>query len=1530
VTYSIDGSSTATGCSVTSAGLVSAGSSGQCVVNVNQAGNADWYAAVQVQITETFTSPNQTIHQPIAPTGAWTQGLSVYTTASSGLSVSYRLIDQELTVTCSVSASGVVTSLSFGQCMIEISQAGNDNYNAAAPIDVVVFFGAASQSITAPSNPAAVSWLSSVDVSTTATSPLGVVYTIDPSSTAANCSVGYYDGIVTASSIGICVVNENQAGNSNYTAAAQVQVTVTFTLLSQTITRPSVPSGPWSAYHSVNTYSTSGIAVTYSIDGSSTAFNCRVDGDGNVSAGSAGTCVVNINQAGDAAYAAAAQVQVVAIFTPATQTIAAPSGPSGTWQQSLSVATTSDSSLSVSYVIVAANSTALGCSVSSAGLVTASSPGVCEVAISQTGNANYLAASTVYVYAAFNRLGQNITVPSGPGYPTAPWTQGISVYTTSTSGLSVTYSVGNGSTANGCAVTSSGIVTASSVGFCVIWIDQAGNAYFAAAATQIVYPTFIRINQSIAAPSGLSAPWNQSLSVIATTTSGLYVNYNLDYSSSGTGCSLDVVSGVVTRTSPGTCLIDINQGGDGQYNAAGLVEITVTFTKLQQSIYTPSLRASPWPGLQPIFAGASSGYQVSYTLVGGSAVGCQLGSGPVVQAASAGTCVVLLSQAGDSYYAPANSLLVTVIFTARDQWISALPDPASVPWTQSVNVLRSSSSNLAVTYSIDGISTASGCVVTSAGVVTARSWGTCVVNVNQAGDANYTAAPQVQVNVSFNAADQTIAPPSAPSGPWTQGLSVYTTASSGLGVSYSVWGSSAANCVVNSAGMVYATSQGTCVISIDSAGNGTYGNAPTIQVTVTFTLANQHITVPNTPAMLAWTQSVNVATYASSGEAVSYILDGASASGCQLDGFGNVWSSGPGTCVIDINQGGNDQYSAAAQVTVTVTFTLASQSIALSGTQGAWYTGGYSVSADSFLGNPRGVSFSASGVCSVGRTSGSITVYGSGSCTVTATIAADALYAKASNSITLVYTLTYQNIYLGTTGDGIWNTGGYRVYGYGGYGSGAISYEVVSSGYICSVNKDGFLSIYGAGLCTVQVTISADGYYASATASTTLTFTPSSQTILQRNPDEGGWNTSTDVSSVSTSGLEVDYSVDWTSTADCSVSNRGIVTARSSGRCVIDLNQVGNANFLPAPLVHVIVTLDAISQSITVPNAPPAQQWSLGSQSVASSATSGLDVTYVIDGLSAAQACYVDESGLVTAASPGVCLVIISQSGNSGYLPAPTAEIMVTFTASQQTITVPNPTTVAWTSSQSVATTATSGGTVSYSIGWGSSATGCSVTSSGIVSATSSGICNVLFSQIGDANFYAADTVWLSVTFSATSQTIHVPATPVSVAWSSSESVATSATSGAAVTYSIASATATGCAVSSSGIVTAGSAGTCVVQINQSGNANYLAASPILVTATFLALPPPAIAPSAPIHLSVQVKGSQITVRWNAPRTSGSAAVYRYIVTFQPGGRRYAVSGRTWILRIKGFSTKVRYTISVIAVSSAGKSPAIVLRNVLG
>ena len=89
-------------------------------------------------------------------------------------------------------------------------------------------------------------------------------------------------------------------------------------------------------------------------------------------------------------------------------------------------------------------------------------------------------------------------------------------------------------------------------------------------------------------------------------------------------------------------------------------------------------------------------------------------------------------------------------------------------------------------------------------------------------------------------------------------------------------------------------------------------------------------------------------------------------------------------------------------------------------------------------------------------------------------------------------------------------------------------------------------------------------------------------------------------------------------------------------------------------------------------------------------------------------------------------------------------------------------------------------------------------------------------------------------------------------------------------------------------------------------------------------------APSAPIHLSVEVKGRKITVRWNAPNSAGSSPITHYTVSFSPGGRRYRVTGRTWINRVRGFNRNKRYTITVYASNAAGDSPIAVLHNVRG
>jgi len=113
---------------------------------------------------------------------------------------------------------------------------------------------------------------------------------------------------------GTCVIDANQAGNATYGAAAQVQqFVVSDSLLAQVIhftnTPPTHPS-LGSTYVVSATGGASGNPVVFSVDGTSTS-GCTVDASTGVVtlAAPAGTCVIDANQAGNAAYDAADQVQ---------------------------------------------------------------------------------------------------------------------------------------------------------------------------------------------------------------------------------------------------------------------------------------------------------------------------------------------------------------------------------------------------------------------------------------------------------------------------------------------------------------------------------------------------------------------------------------------------------------------------------------------------------------------------------------------------------------------------------------------------------------------------------------------------------------------------------------------------------------------------------------------------------------------------------------------------------------------------------------------------------------------------------------------------------------------------------------------------------------------------------------------------------------------------------------------------------------------------------------------------------------------
>ena len=225
-----------------------------------------------------------------------------------------------------------------------------------------------------------------------------------------------------------------------------------------------------------------------------------------------------------------------------------------------------------------------------------------------------------------------------------------------------------------------------------------------------------------------------------------------------------------------------------------------------------------------------------------------------------------------------------------------------------------------ITYSVP--STTSVCSVnSSSGSVTALSAGTCTVAANQAGNTTYSAAPQVMQNISIGLGSQgsfaVVASPSSISFNTTSALS--TTGGSGVGtVTYAIT-TGASFCSI-SATTLTGTSVGTCTVTASKAADANF-TAATATVNVSVTQAAQAITSFTAPASLvvgAGTGSL-AATGGASGNAVTFTSTTTAV--CTVSGSnGNTLTAvAAGTCTVAADQAGNTNYSAAPQVTKTIT-----------------------------------------------------------------------------------------------------------------------------------------------------------------------------------------------------------------------------------------------------------------------------------------------------------------------------------------------------------------------------------------------------------------------------------------------------------------------------------------------------------------------------------------------------------------------------------------------------------------------------------
>jgi peptidoglycan/xylan/chitin deacetylase (PgdA/CDA1 family) len=263
VVFSLDGSSDAGACSLSGTNNATVGytAAGHCVIDADQAGNAGFTAAPQVQQTITIADvpkSNQTITFGTLSNKTMTQSpVTVGGSASSGLPVAFTSTTPTV-CTASGTNGTTITLLKAGACGVRAEQGGNATFNPAPSVGRSFTVSRVAQTITFNALPARTLAQSPVKVAATATSKLAVTFT---TTTPAVCRASETFGTsISLLRTGTCVVRSTQAGNTAYNAATPVsrQFTVSAVVRSRAYTTLAdlLLQSPWLRFESAQNRAT--------------------------------------------------------------------------------------------------------------------------------------------------------------------------------------------------------------------------------------------------------------------------------------------------------------------------------------------------------------------------------------------------------------------------------------------------------------------------------------------------------------------------------------------------------------------------------------------------------------------------------------------------------------------------------------------------------------------------------------------------------------------------------------------------------------------------------------------------------------------------------------------------------------------------------------------------------------------------------------------------------------------------------------------------------------------------------------------------------------------------------------------------------------------------------------------------------------------------------------------------------------------------------------------------------------------------
>ncbi|MGO4255452.1 beta strand repeat-containing protein [Marmoricola sp. RAF53] len=580
-------------CTVTGSS-VSFGHAGTCTINANQAGGGYYTAAPQVQQIFTIAKAAQVVSfDSTAPSAAVVGGPGYTPTATGGGSGNPVVlsIDSSTAGKCSLSG-GVVSHDHVGSCTVNANQAGNADYLAANQVQQPYAIGQGSQAISFTSTVPADAKVNGTTYTVAATGGASGNAVTFSSGSPGVCSVA--GSTVSFVGAGTCIVNADQAASTDYLAAAQVQQSFAVTRTDQTVsftsTAPTAATFNGSSY-TVAATATSGLAVTFTVSGA-----CTISGTTVSFNNGAGICTINANQAGNAAYNAAPQVQQAFTVGKASQTITFGALGGKTFgDASFTVSATASSGLTVAFsTTTTAVCTVTGTSVAIVGA------GTCTIDADQAGNANYNAAPRVSQSFTVAKASQAITFAAlaGKTYGDPAFT----VSATASSGFAVSFAA----SPSGVCTISGSTVTIVGAGDCTITASQGGSTNYNAATA--VPRTFTVAKATPTVTFGTTAPSSAAAGTTYTPTASASPSGPTVTIGVSGACS--IAGGVVTfGPSTGTCTITASSSATGNFNAASATPQSVTVTS---AVVAPVITSCSRP------SGNNKGYSISWTWAGGT------------------------------------------------------------------------------------------------------------------------------------------------------------------------------------------------------------------------------------------------------------------------------------------------------------------------------------------------------------------------------------------------------------------------------------------------------------------------------------------------------------------------------------------------------------------------------------------------------------------------------------------------------------------------------------------------------------------------------------------------------------------------------------------------------------------------------------------------------------------------------------------------------------------------------------------------